>query len=155
MAEDQVRSISRWAGIRAGLIVDRSEAVIICRKRGQDVISPVLYRVEDRVHEEESQETRKKFHLANPRYLYSTFGKRVTCDSSAIRYLTPLSISDVSISSSLGWYSLLSPMAIYLSILLTLSSLLLLRRDLSFPRLRNDRQLTKLSSYQIDSWRER
>lgn len=119
------------------------------RKRGQDVISSVLYHRGSSLDEKKKnfQETRKKFHLANPRYPYSTFGKR------NVRFLR----DKISHRCRYQMSNLLSRKTMYPSnplfrcsqkrtVLRLLFSILV-----SFPRSRNDRQLTKLSSYQIDS----
>lgn len=151
MAEDQVRSISRWLEIKAGLIVDRSEAVIIWRggSEAKMLFLPCCI-IEDRVYgEEECRETRKKFHLANPRYPYSTFGERnARFLLDKISHRCRYQMSNLP-SRGMIRCILLTP---YSAVLRREHLHLLLSILVSFPRLRDDRQLTKLSSHQIDSW---
>lgn len=146
----EVRGISRWPEIKAGLIVNRSEAGdnLAGRKRGQDVISSVLYHRGSSLDEKKKNPKKRERNSIWPILdILIQLSGNVTCDFSAIRYLTAVDIR--CLTSSPGKRCiLLTP---YSAVLRREHLRLLFSILVSFPRSRNDRQLTKLSSYQIDS----
>lgn len=93
MAEDQVRSISRWLEIKAGLIVDRSEAVIICREEARPrcyFFRAVSSRIEST--EKKNPEKRERNSIWPILDILIQLSGNVTRDFSSIRYLTAVDI---------------------------------------------------------------